>query len=308
VRWGALLAVLLAAVIGARYLVVLREWIFDRPRLRSPDHLLHSPAGPLMKQAVIVLNYMDGLTLPLLLIGLLGIYLLWQGRERALARLLICLFVFPAAFILLLAFRTAVSTTYLLSTVPVFFIGAGVFLDRLADLDWELRPRWLLSALVTAMVIASGAPTLVSQYRDGRRNDFRGAARWLNQHLASGDVVFSDQYRTLSHYLRGSEAQRLVADPGVLGQSVRVLHQSGRGGALWIVKPVALKGGHRANPGLGTLEGWLYHNCQLRTSIGAARLDFRHNELQIYRCAALASVVTDSTAAVNPPVGVQQSD
>jgi hypothetical protein len=301
-RVGVLLIAAATVVIGARYLFVLRSWILDRPRLRTPDHLLHAPGGPLMKQAVVVLNYMDGLTLPLLLISLLGIYLLWRGGNRALAQLLICLFVFPAAFILLLAFRTAVSTTYLLSTAPVFFIGAGVFLDRLTEVDWELRPRWLLSALVTAIVILAGAPTLVSQYRDGRRNDFRGVARWLNQHYSPGDVVFSDQFRTLSHYLHGWEAQRLVADPGILSRSLSVMHQSRSGGTLWIVKPVALAGGHRANPRLGSLEQWLYDNCQLRTSIGVARLDFRHNELQIYRCPVPAVVNSGSPAPTTSSV------
>jgi len=290
VRWGTLFVVILAAVIGGRYLLVLRNWIFERPQLQGgADHLLHSPGGPWVKQAAIMLSYMDGLTPPLMLVGVLGIYLLWQGRDRSLALLLTYLVVVPVAFILLLAFRTAVSTTYLLSTTPVFFIGAGVFLDRLAGVDWELRPRWLLSATVTAIIILAGAPTLVSQYRDGRRNDFRGVARWLNERLAPGDVVFSDQYRTLSHYLRGAEARRLVADPAPLEQSVTRLHESGGGGTLWIVKPVAAEGGHRTNPRLGSLKGWIYHNCQLSNSIGVARLDFRHNELQIYRCPAPAS-------------------
>ena len=290
VRWGTLFVVILAAVIGGRYLLVLRNWIFERPQLQGgADHLLHSPGGPWVKQAAIMLSYMDGLTPPLMLVGVLGIYLLWQGRDRSLALLLTYLVVVPVAFILLLAFRTAVSTTYLLSTTPIFFIGAGVFLDRLAGVDWELRPRWLLSATVTAIIILAGAPTLVSQYRDGRRNDFRGVARWLNERLAPGDVVFSDQYRTLSHYLRGAEARRLVADPAPLEQSVTRLHESGGGGTLWIVKPVAAEGGHRTNPRLGSLKGWIYHNCQLSNSIGVARLDFRHNELQIYRCPAPAS-------------------
>jgi hypothetical protein len=284
-RWGAAVGIILLTAIGWRYILVLHSWIFERPRLvKGAEHLLHSPGGPWIKQASILLAYMDGLTLPLILIAVMGIYILWRGQSRDLARLFICLFVFPTAFILLLAFRTAVSTTYLLSTTPMFFIAAGVFLDRLADIEWEFRPRWLVPSLVTVLVILGGLPTLLSQYRDGRRNDFRGAARWLDERLSPGDVVFSDQYRTLSHYLKRGEAQRLSADLAPLIQSVRGLHDDG--GTLWIVKPAAVQGGHRTNPGLGTLQGWIYENCQLRNAIGVARLDFRLNELEIYSCPA----------------------
>jgi hypothetical protein len=284
-RWGVAVGIVLLTIIGWHYLQVLYSWIFVRPRhVGGEEHLLHSPGGPWIKQVSIILSYTEGLTPALMLIAALGIYVLWRSQSRDLALLFISLFVFPTAFILLLSFRTAVSTTYLVSTTPIFFLGAGVFLDRLAGIEWELRPRWLLPALVTTLVILGGLPTLLSQYRDGRRNDFRGAARWLDQRLGPGDVVFSDQYRTLSHYLKRGEARRLVADPAPLIQSVRGLDQAGAGGALWIVKPAAAQGGHRTNPGLGTLQGWIYQNCQLRNSIGVARLDFRQNELEIYSC------------------------
>jgi hypothetical protein len=286
-RWGVAVGIVLLAIIGWRYLQVLHNWIFVRPqRVGGAEHLLHAPGGPWIKQASVMLSYMDGLTLPLMLIAVLGIYSLWrgQGRDRDLALLFLCLFVFPTSFILLLAFRTAVSTTYLVSTMPIFFMGAGVFLNRLTRIEWDLRPRWLLPVLVTTLVILGGLPTLFSQYRDGRRNDFQGAARWLDQRLGPRDVVFSDQYRTLSHYLKRGQAQRLEADPAPLIQSVRGLQDDGVGGTLWIVKPDAVRGGHRTNPGLGTLQGWIYQNCQLRNSIGVARLDFRLNELEIYSC------------------------
>jgi hypothetical protein len=137
---------------------------------------------------------------------------------------------------------------------------------------------------LAAVIIAAGAPTLISQYRDGRRYDFRGVARWLDARLAPGDVVFSDQYRTMTYYLRRTDVQRLAADSAPLTQSVHVLHAAGRGGALWLVMPYSAQGGHRTNPKLGSLKQWIYDHCQLRQTMGAARLDFRQNELQIYRC------------------------
>ncbi len=294
VRWAAFIVLILLVVIGSRYLLVLQGWVFERPlrAVRGADHLLHSPRGPFVKQAAIMLSYMDAVSLPVMLIGVLGIYILWQGRDRSLALLLACLFSFPTAFILLLSFRTAVSTTYLIPTMPIFFIAGGVFLDRLAHVGRELRPPWLIAAVVTAIVLLAGAPTLVSQYRDGRRNDFRRAAGWLDQRLGPRDVVLSDQVRTLSYYLQTTKPKGLVADSAQLTQSVRMLHDSGGTGTLWVVKPDAPQGGHRTNSGLSGLNAWIYQNCQLRNSIGIARLDFRHNELEIYRCPVASSGVS----------------
>jgi hypothetical protein len=285
VRWGALLAVTVATAIVVRYLPVLHNWIFDRPEIRLGDHILHSPGGPGVKQVAILLSYVEGLTLSVLLSGAVGIYLLWRERKRELALLLGCLFIFPVAFIVLLSLRTAVSTTYLLPTVPVLFVGAGVFLDRLASVDWGLRPRWLLPATVAAIIMSSNIPTLFSQYRDGRRADFRAVARWLDKHVAPQDAVYSDQYRVLAHYFKATHVDQLRADTTPLRESVRELEGSGGKGSLWIVVPV--RGGVRTNPRFGRLKRWIYANCQLRNAIGVARLDFRKNDLQIYRCPPL---------------------
>jgi mannosyltransferase len=284
VRWvtGAVLVV--GAAMTARYLPLLLEWVTEHDvKARVPDHLLALPGGLGVKQAGLLLAYMDGLTLPLAVTGALGIYLLWLRRERSLALLLASLFIVPVGFLLLLSLRTAVSVTYMLSTVPVFFLGAGVLLDRLASLEWELHPRWLFSAVVAAIIIAAGAPTVVSQYRDGRRQDFRGAAQWLHEHVGPGDLVYSDQFRTVSHYLPGIRIQHLSADPRPLTRSLEGLEESGRG-TLWIVAPYSARGGHRTTARLNDFKGWVWDHCQLREAIGVARLDFRQNELQIYRC------------------------
>ncbi|HWN18345.1 MAG TPA: hypothetical protein VNO19_05460, partial [Gemmatimonadales bacterium] len=285
VRWALWLILVTIGVAAWRYVPMLHAWIAGHDAgTRLPDHLLFAPRGLGIKQIGLLAAYAEGLTLPVVLIGALGIYLLWQGRDRPLAQLLTCLFVVPAGVIVLLSLRTPVSVTYILSTAPVFFLGAGVFLDRLAAVNWELRPRWLLSAAVTAIVIAAGAPTLISQYRDGRRHDFRGVARWLDERLQPGDVVFSDQWRTMDHYLRGTEVQPLSGDPEILREALRSLQETQRSGAVWVVAPYSARGGLRTNARIGPFKAWIYQNCQLRNAIGVARLDFRQNELQIYNC------------------------
>jgi hypothetical protein len=293
VRWGVFLSAILAVVIAVRFIPMLQGWILqhDRPppSERGGEFLLHTPGGQGVKQMSLFLAYVVNLTPQLVLAAAVGIYMLWRGRARPLALLLGCLFFFPIAFITLVSIRTAVSTFYLIPAIPALFIGAGVFLDRLIGADTELRPRWLLSAAVAAMVLAAGAPTLISQYRDGRRWDFRGAARWLDERLAPGDVVFSDQPKVVAHYLPGRDVQRLVADPARLVQAESVLRQERRGGVLWIVGP-APSHAFRTNPKLSSLNDWIYDNCQLRNTIGVGRVDFRQNFLQVYRCPPVVPV------------------
>jgi hypothetical protein len=186
-------------------------------------------------------------------------------------------------FLSLILFRTPVSTYYLLPAAPVFFMGAGIFLDRVFEVDWKLRPRWLLPATVVVLVLVPGAPTLISQYLNGRRFDFRGVAHWLQPRLTPGDVIFSDQPVALAHYLPGIDVQRLRHNTDPLRQSVRALYQSERGGALWIVAPAPAHA-FRTNLKQGGLIRWIYDNCQLSNTVGRSRVDFRQQYLQVYRC------------------------
>ena len=292
IRWITLLVVGLAGAILVRYLPILLGWIRMHDTGVVGDHLLHLPGRPGVKQIAFLMSYAEGLTLPLVLTGLLGICLLWQGRDRSLALLLASVVLVPVTVMVLLSLRTAVSTTYLFSTTPVCFLAAGVFLDRAAAIDWQVRPRWLPLAVLTAIVIIPGMPTLVSQYRDGRRHDFRSTGVWLERHLSPGDLVFSDQSRVLTHYLPDTPVQPLVADPVELAATVHRLHQSTGTGALWIVAPASAQGGFRTNPRIGSLTQWIYDNCQLRNTVGVARLDFRQNQLQIFRCPAAIGLET----------------
>jgi hypothetical protein len=291
VRWAVFASVLLAVVIALRFIPMLRSWIVAHDRVpqseRGGEFLLHSPGGQVVKQITLLLTYVQNLAPPLVLAGVLGIYLLWSGRTRSLALLLTCLFGVPIGFVLLVQIRTAVSTFYLVPATPALFIGVGVFLDHLAGIESGFRPRWLLSAAVATMIFAAGAPTLVSQYRDGQRYDFRGSARWLGERLGPDDIIYSDQPKVVEFYLPGRRVERLIADPVRLNDAATSLRQDGQAGVLWIVAP-APSHAFRTNPRLGSLNDWIYSHCQLRNTIGVGRVDFRQNFLQIYRCPPVA--------------------
>jgi Dolichyl-phosphate-mannose-protein mannosyltransferase len=285
VIWLGLFLVVLAAIIATLFVPMLKAWIYQSDSGRVPtEFLLHIPGKQGLKQIVYMFVFMESLTIPLTLAGVLGIVLLWQGRDRSLAILLASMFLFPAAFLVLVSLRAPVGVFYLVPTIPVVFFGAGVFLDWLTGVDAGLRPRWLLPAGVTLMIIAASAPTLLSQYRDGRRYDFRAAAHWLEKHMGPADVIYSDQFKVMKHYLPGARVERLRASPEPLAATVRAQHASGQGG-LWIVSPAPAHA-FRTNPNLGLLTRWMYAHCQLRNTFGVGRMDFRQYYLQVYQCQA----------------------
>jgi uncharacterized membrane protein len=283
-RWGALLVTVVLAVIVVRFIPVLQSWIVMHDQNPGSGQFLTRPKSNGLKQLVYLAAFVESITVPVTLAAVGGIYVLWQGRDRFLGTYLMSLALFPIAFLTLVSTRTAVSQFYLVPALPVFFIGAGVFLDRLFEIDWKVRPRWVLPAILTVMIVTAGAHTLISYHRNGRRFDFRSAARWIDPRLGTGDAVFSDQPMVLAHYLPQTPVQKLRSlEP--LAQSLDSLYRAPEQAALWIVAPAPA---HAFRPDLkqGGLARWMWENCQLRQTVGVGRIDFRQQYLQVYRCPA----------------------
>jgi hypothetical protein len=295
-RWGALAAVFIGLIIAARFVPILYGWITQHDQNPgSGQFLLRTPAAPGLKQILYVMAYLESLTFPVAIGAVVGAYLLWGERQRNLTIFLVSVAVFPIVFLALLSLRTAVSQYYLLPTAPAFFLAAGVFLDRVARIEWAVRPRWLLPAALTLIFVASAAPTLVSDLRDGRRFNFRGVALWLKPQLTPADIVFSDQYMVMAHYLPGADVRRLRATDS-LEDAWQDLQRQARPGALWIVAP-APSHPFRTNLKRGGLINWIQLHCQLRYIRGVGRVDLRQHYLQVYRCPPIEPQQTDGEAA-----------
>jgi len=290
-RWAGLLVLVLAGVLLVHYLPLLQARVAN---VRVADHFLSLPSQPGVRQLALIMSYTENLTLPLVLSGLAGIYVLWRQGPRELALLLACVFIFPWAFIILVSLTASAGLAYLLPSVPALFIGGGVFLNKLSSMVWVPLPRWLVPATVVAFVVAPNIPTILSQYRDGRRADLRGVARWLAPQLGPGDLIRSDQWRTLTHYLPGGRVENLTGDVEPLEDAFGRIRSSGGRGVLWIVSPVS--GGMRSNPRMRTFKQWVYDHCRLRETFGVPRLDFRQNGLQVYRCAESPSPEPSATS------------
>jgi hypothetical protein len=277
--------VVVLVLVAVRFVPVLQNWISMHDQNPGSGQFLHRNKPNGMKQFVYLSAFAESLSLPVALAAVVGIYLLWR-RDRTLAVYLTSVALFPILFLTLISARTPVSQFYLVPSLPVFFIGAGVFLDRLFQIDWKLEPQWLLPAVITIMALTAGAPTLISQYLNGRRFDFRGVAQWLQPRMATGDPVFSDQPMVLAHYLPKAKIDKLRKAPA-LDQAFGALQQTGRSGALWIVAPQPAHT-FRFDLKEGGLAGWIYEHCELRNTVGVGRVDFRQQYLQVYRCPARA--------------------
>jgi hypothetical protein len=301
VRWAAAVLVVLLAVIALRFIPILQSWISSHDRNPgSGQFLLRAPMPLTFKLLFLLLAYAQGWSLSLMLTALVGIYLLWRGPNRHLALFLTSLAIFPLAFITLISTRTPVSTYYMIPAAPVFFLGAGVFLDRVFAVDWKLRPRWLIPATILTLTLIEGTPTLVSQFLNGRRYDFKDVARWLQPRLTSGDIVFSDQPVALRYYLPQLEVGRLRYDTAPLRESLLAVRQSSPEKALWIVAPAPAHA-LRTNLRQGGLAEWIYDNCQLRNSVGMGRMDFRQQYLEVFRCPPATPPEAKSEALAGPP-------
>jgi len=284
VRLGAVALLVVFAVALFRFVPLLHGWISMHDQLPGYGQFLlrtQRPAG--VKQLLRLTGLAEGLTVPVVLAALAGVYLTWRaGRERSVALFLMSLAAFPLGFMLLVSLRTSASLYYFLPCTPAFFLGAGLFLDWLCRLNGQPRPNWVIPATVTVVMLAAGIPTLISDYRDGRRFDFRGAAWWLTDRMGPGDMVFSDQPMVLQHYLTQVKVLHLQEKPEPLADSLRSLHESGRS-SLWLVAP-APSHAFRATLKEGGLSRWIYGNCQLRNTLGRGRLDVRQEYLQVYLC------------------------
>jgi mannosyltransferase len=284
VRWGAVALLAVLALALYRFVPFLYGWISMHDQMPGYGQFLLPPQRPPgVKQLLRLTALADSLTVPVVLAALAGVYLVWRsGRDRSVALFLVSVAAVHLGFLLLVSFRTSVSLYYFLPSAPAFFLGAGLFLDWVCRVNSQARPAWVVPATVTAMILAAGVPTLISDYRDGRRFDFRGAARWLSEQIGPGDVVFSDQPMVLQHYLPQVKVVHLQQNPVPLADSLRSLQEGGRS-TLWLVAPAASHA-FRATLKESGLRQWIYGNCQPQNTLGRGRVDLRQHYLQVYRC------------------------
>ncbi len=267
-----LVVLAISALALIRLVPILSQWI-------ERGHVGYHRGIPLL------LSYVDWVPAVLVVCAAAGVVWLLYAEDRSFGVLLASIVCVPVASLALGTPWIPVYTGYLFSTTPVIFLAAGFFLDRLATVGPDAFRRRLVSTTCLGLLLAASAPQLLSQYRDGGRADFRAAARHVELHGRRGDLVMSSQASVLAHYLPDIPTVDLNYDPAVLAGATRQLLDSSPDATLWVVALILRRGGFN-DQGLGSASAWLRTRCQLSASFAVSRLDYKHNELQVYRCPA----------------------
>lgn len=263
-------------------MVVLATWKF-LPLLRHWTVLQQDwgHRGPSL-----LLSYIGnlGLVVPVFAAG--GLLWMWHAGQRLLAALLFLLVAAPIAILFAMSYLVPVSTAYLFATAPAVFLLTGYFLDRCSDIGPKPRGLRLLAVVCTSALLLGEGPVLLSHFRDGSRLDFRGAARFLQEESRADDLIIADQARLLRYYLPNRSVVQFRRD-SAYGTSLSAADE-GLGaltGSTWLVVAHVRRGGFNEWD-LGAATTRVQSTCRLSSVFGRPRLDYRHNELRVYSCAA----------------------
>ena len=286
-RWVFLLSAVVAAAVLAYFLPILRDWF------EMPERFGFGSIG-------IQLSHLNALGPGLVIAWALGaLWLLVDPEDRSLGLLLLLLALIPSVFLAFVALFASAYTGYLWPASPVFFVSAALFLGRC----WERGGGNVGARLATAglfMVLLAGpVPSLMSQYMDGGRHDFRSPATVILEAASPGDVVFADQHELSLHYLGGAEGLSFDGfrrDPDELADTLAGLTEGGSGDDLWIVAEFMARGGF-GDKSLEEAGPWVRANCREWAVFGAPRLDFKVNETRLYRCPAAGIGITSAEGA-----------
>lgn len=229
---------------------------------------------------VLVMSYLDWLLLPFVVFAGAGLAWLWRDGDRFLAGLHACVFVLPVVFLAGVSPWVSVSTGYLIAATPPAFALTAYFLDRLWEYGSDRWTRRLLATTCMSVVLAACLPRVVAQYQDGGRLDYRAAARHVEDHWSAVDRVLTDQLALVSHYLPAATVEPFSGDHSALDRSLQKVPP---GASLWVIAPIQRRGGFR-ELNLGAAEPWITARCRLSAMFAVSRLDYKYNEVRVYRC------------------------
>jgi mannosyltransferase len=234
----------------------------------------------------LLLSYVDWLSPIVLLFGIAGTAWMWRDGERALASLFAVTVTLPLVLVGVLSFFVPVSTAYVFCTTPLVFVACAYFLDRLTSVGPRVKGTGIVVTASILAIIAAGGPHIFSHFRDGSRLDFRGAAEHLRRHAVETDVLLSDQPRVLAYYLSDQPVQQFERATASLAAAAERARQISEDGEIWIVAAIRRRGGF-SDIDLGAARDWVRDHCTLSESFFEPRLDYKYNELQVYRCTSV---------------------
>jgi hypothetical protein len=162
---------------------------------------------------------------------------------------------------------------YLFPVFLAFFMLAARVVTQIYEM---LKKRSLVLAIsvVTAFLLLP-LPSFVSHYIDGNRHDFRTAAKLIEAHYQTGDLVLADWSGILKHYVPFQ-----VGYMGDLQQGTEAISQLEQavssGKRLWLVYTLA----RQEFP--TDVDRWLWNNGVRMLRIKKKRFDYHENITDVY--------------------------
>lgn len=234
----------------------------------------------------------DWMTLPVFIGACVGALLMTFRRSENRRIGVIAIASTIGAMVLLVgaSFRTGVYADYGIGILPLLFLCVTALSSELASPIERGRANLVLLALV----VGSGAPSIVSFLSDGLRFDYRPAYRAIAAKDPKGVVLGWPEVlrRFYAADLRGYE---LKPDSTYLnGILQREQH-------VWAV--VSAKRYGIVEDDAGQIAGWLAANCHFENSFTRPRLDYRLYRVDLYQCRAAPTSSTASVGASSPTRG-----
>jgi uncharacterized membrane protein len=210
--------------------------------------------------------------------ALAGTLTLLAGRESRRRAFAVCVVLGMATtlgLLLIAGQRTSVYADYAIGMLPLVFVAAGAFVQRIAEGTTE--GARLLTGGVAVVLMAGILPSTVSHLQDGTRFDYRPAFERIAR-AGPSLAVLTEPLVLARAYAPELRAYPLRRRAAALDSALTIER------ALWTIvsfQRYGISGG-----GDEILEPWLARHCRLDHRYERPRLDYRVYRVELYRCEA----------------------
>ncbi len=161
---------------------------------------------------------------------------------------------------------------YLIPLLPLAYIIIGGSLCRL-EKRGDLRPSLIFA--ITLLLVASVAPGIASNFRDGTRFDYRPAYRHILEHDKQAPV-FGTPIAAARFYAPDLDFHELSMRPDQLQQAYEA-HE-----AIWVIASYRRYG--FLNDVDGSIERWVWNHCIIVRRDEMMRFDYRRYATTLFHC------------------------
>jgi hypothetical protein len=164
---------------------------------------------------------------------------------------------------------------YAIALLPLGFVAVGLAVDS-ATRALAPRERGFAVFSLLGLLVASLAPSIVSNAFDGTRFDYRPAYRFIEENGVDF-AVYGTPAVMASYYSPRLDFHEIPMDPGQLSAA------KAANGAFWVIASYR-RYGLLNDPG-GAVDRWLDGNCYVELEYETRRFDYRRYAVVVYWCA-----------------------